>query len=243
MVEVNIEEIDKILRKYNEKSGKPVKKTSKRERKKPVKKTSKQERKKSEQSFQEFQSAQTSHQPDKEQNPKGDVPETFEEVTDEEIRELEETPKDHFKIFNRTVEYPERISGTPTILYYDTDYTCKLIRGKIKGDGSFRIDERTFDFTKGKPAILTVKRKGGRNSTHPFYLLKYDNMNPINIAKTNSSVPTPEEATRLINLRTLETLSRIEGGKMRKAPLLILMIIGVVIGFLTAFFLIKGGYF
>ena len=46
-----------------------------------------------------------------------------------------------------------------------------------------------------------------------------------------NSNPTPEQASRLIELKTLETLSTIEGGKMRKGPLIIVMLASFFGGF------------
>jgi len=98
-------------------------------------------------------------------------------------------------------------------------------------DGSLQIDERIFDFSEGQPSILSVQRGKGRSSSHPFYILRYDNMHPINVNDYPDSNPTPEQASRLVELKTLETLSRIEGGKMRKGPIIIIMLASFFGGF------------
>lgn len=125
----------------------------------------------------------------------------------------------------------DRVTSGPTILYYDTDNTCKLVTGKINRDGSLQIDERLFDFAEGQPSILSIQKGRGRSSSHPFYILRYDNMHPIDITDYPDSNPTPEQASRLIELGTLETLSKIEGGKLRKGPLIILMLVAFFGGF------------
>jgi hypothetical protein len=107
------------------------------------------------------------------------------------------------------------------VLYYDTDRTCSIIQPKISKDGSVRIHDRIFDFTVGQPSI--IKFGGKKSKSHPFYVLKYDNMLPIDLVQYPPSNPTPEETTRLVDLRTLETLSQIAGAKMKKLPLIILM--------------------
>lgn len=125
----------------------------------------------------------------------------------------------------------DKVSGRPTILYFDTDNTCKLITGKLKNDGSLQIDDRIFDFTQGQPSILTIKGGKGRSSSYPFYVLRYDNMVPIDVNEYPESNPTPEQASRLVELKTLETLSRIEGGKLKKGPIIILMLASFFGGF------------
>lgn len=125
----------------------------------------------------------------------------------------------------------DKLTSRPTILYYDTDNTCKLVTGKLSKDGSLQIDDRLFDFSEGQPSILSIQRGKGRSSSHPFYILKYDNMNPIDVDYHPDSNPTPEQASRLVELQTLETLSRIEGGKMKKGPLIILMLVAFFGGF------------
>jgi len=117
----------------------------------------------------------------------------------------------------------DRIYSRPTILYYDTDNTCKLVTSSIRKDGSVVIDDRLFDFSGGQPDILTMKGKGGRFVSYPFYIVKHDNMKPIDIDEYPDSKPTPDEASRLVELQTLKTLAQIEGGKMKKGPLIILM--------------------
>jgi len=125
----------------------------------------------------------------------------------------------------------DRLSSRPTILYFDTDNTCKMVTGKLAKDGSLQIDERLFDFSEGQPSILTLGRGKGRSSAHPFYILRYDNMTPIDINDYPNSNPTPEQASRLVELKTLETLSTIEGGKMKKGPLIIVMLASFFGGF------------
>jgi hypothetical protein len=128
-------------------------------------------------------------------------------------------------------EEGDKLSTKPTILYYDTDNTCKMVTGKLNKDGSLQIDERLFDFSEGQPSILSIGRGKGRSSAHPFYILRYDNMRPVDINDYPDSNPTPEQASRLVELKTLETLSRIEGGKMRKGPLIIIMLASFFGGF------------
>ncbi len=111
----------------------------------------------------------------------------------------------------------------PMVLYFDTDRTCSIIQPKIERDGSVRIHDRMFDFTEGQPSVIKF---GGRKSSksHPFYIIKYDNMLPLDLVEWPPSNPTPEETTRLVDLKTLETLSQIAGAKLKKAPLIILML-------------------
>lgn len=129
------------------------------------------------------------------------------------------------------VDYSD-IMSRPTILYYDTDRTCSIINAKIKKDGSVRVGGRVFDFTEGQPAILNTGGRKGKK-THPFYVIKYDNMKPIDVVVYPKSNPTPEETNRLVNLKTLETLSSIAGRKIGKLPLIILILVGFAIGFVT----------
>lgn len=122
----------------------------------------------------------------------------------------------------------------PTILYFDTDRTCQLVQPKVNENGSVEIGERTFDFTEGQPSILNMG-KWGRKQSHPFYILKYDTMTPIDITKYGSTNPTPEQATRLIELGTLETLSKIPGGKMKKGILILIMGVSAMIGAVSVY--------
>jgi hypothetical protein len=124
------------------------------------------------------------------------------------------------------------IVGNPVVLYYDTDRTCTLLNVKIGKDGSAKIGERMFDFTPGAPSIMTIGGKGRRKS-HPFYMLKYDNMHPLDVTEYGMSNPTPEQASRLTDLKTLETLSQITGAKVKKGAIIIFMILGIAIGFIT----------
>lgn len=144
-------------------------------------------------------------------------------------------PPKRGRFFNRggghSYVLEDRVTTNPTILYYDTDNTCKLITGKLSRDGSLQVDDRLFDFSEGVPSILNIKRGKGRSSSHPFYILRYDNMKPIDINDYPDSNPTPEQASRLIELKTLQTLTQIEGGKMRKGPLIILMLASFFGGF------------
>lgn len=125
----------------------------------------------------------------------------------------------------------------PTVLYFDTDRTCQLIQPKVNENGSVIIGDRTFDFSKGQPSILNMG-KWGRKQSHPFYIIKYSSMNPIDIAEEYpESNPTPEQASRLIELGTLETLSKIPGGKMRKGILILLMVVSMIMGAVMVYML------
>lgn len=124
----------------------------------------------------------------------------------------------------------------PTVLYFDTDRTCRLVQPKINPDGSVQIDGRLFDFAEGQPSIISLG-KTGKEKTNPFYIVKYDNMKPLDLTIMPESVPTPEQATRLVELRTLETLSKIEGGALKKGPLVILVAISIVVGFMAGYVL------
>jgi len=124
------------------------------------------------------------------------------------------------------------IMANPMVLYFDTDRTCSVINAKIKKNGSVDIGERTFDFAEAQPSILRLGGKG-KKKTHPFYIIKYSNTNPVDIAEFPESIPTPEETNRLVNLKTLETLSRITGGKIGKMPLILMLLIGFAIGFVA----------
>jgi len=104
----------------------------------------------------------------------------------------------------------------------------------VNENGSVEIGERTFDFTEGQPSILNMG-KWGRKQSHPFYILKYDTMTPIDITKYESTNPTPEQATRLIELGTLETLSKIPGGKIKKGILILIMGVSAMIGGVSVF--------
>lgn len=132
------------------------------------------------------------------------------------------------------------IMANPMILYFDTDRTCSVINGKINEDGSLKIGERIFDFVEGNPAILKLGGKG-KKKTHPFYIVKYNNMKPIDMTEYPNSIPSPEETTRLVDLKTLETLSRIAGGKIGKVPLIMLLLVGLLIGGVTVFMLFMTG--
>jgi len=132
------------------------------------------------------------------------------------------------------------IMANPMVLYFDTDRTCSVVNAKIKENGSLSIGERTFDFTEAQPSVLKLGGKG-RKKTHPFYVVKYSNVKPIDIAEFPESDPTPEETNRLVNLKTLETLSRIAGGKIGKMPLIILLLVGFLIGFITKLMLTLTG--
>ena len=123
----------------------------------------------------------------------------------------------------------------PTVLYFDTDRTCHLIQPKVNGDGSVRVGERTFDFSKGQPSILNMG-KFARKQSHPFYIIKYSNMNPIDVAKEYpTSNPTPEQASRLVELGTLETLAKIPGAKMKRGVLILLMIMSIAMGAIAVY--------
>ena len=132
------------------------------------------------------------------------------------------------------------IMANPMVLYFDTDRTCSVINTKIKENGSVDIGERTFDFTEAQPSILKLGGKG-KKKTHPFYIIKYSNTTPVDIAEFPESDPTPEETNRLVNLKTLETLSRITGGKIGKMPLIILLLVGFLIGFISKLMLTLTG--
>lgn len=122
------------------------------------------------------------------------------------------------------------IISRPTVLYFDTDRTCELIQPKVNENGSVVIGERTFDFTKGQPSILNMGG-WGRKKSHPFYIIKYSSMNPIDIAEEYPETnPTPEQASRLIELGTLETLSKIPGGKIKRLWLILLMSMSMAMG-------------
>lgn len=131
------------------------------------------------------------------------------------------------------------IMANPMVLYFDTDRTCSVINAKIKENGSVSVGERTFDFTEAQPSVLKIG--GKRKKTHPFYIIKYSNTNPVDIAEFPESVPTPEETNRLVNLKTLETLSRITGGKIGKMPLILMLLIGFAIGGVAVFMLFMTG--
>jgi len=130
----------------------------------------------------------------------------------------------------------ESLSKKVKVLYYNTDRTCSMLNVKIEGDGSVKIGEKLFDFVEGEPSILYLDKK-----KYPFYILKHDNMKPLSINRYPSSRPTPEEASRLVNLKTLETLSQITGAKLQKGPLIVLMIVSFVIGFVTKIILHLAG--
>jgi len=125
----------------------------------------------------------------------------------------------------------------PTVLYFDTDRTCQLIQPKVDNSGKVMINDRTFDFTRGQPSILNMGSFGKKES-HPFYVVKYDSMTPVDVAgEYPATNPTPEQASRLINLGTLETLSKIPGGKVKKWILILIMIVSIAIGFITCWML------
>lgn len=129
----------------------------------------------------------------------------------------------------KSMDYGGVISR-PTVLYFDTDRTCELIQPKVNENGSVVIGERTFDFTKGQPSILNMGG-WGRKKSHPFYIIKYSSMNPIDIAEEYPETnPTPEQASRLIELGTLETLSKIPGGKIKRLWLILLMSMSMAMG-------------
>lgn len=130
----------------------------------------------------------------------------------------------------------ESLSKKVKVLYYNTDRTCSMLNVKIEGDGSVKIGEKLFDFVEGEPSIIYLDKK-----KYPFYILKHDNMKPLSINRYPSSRPTPEEASRLVNLKTLETLSQITGAKLQKGPLIVLMIVSFVIGFVTKIILHLAG--
>lgn len=114
------------------------------------------------------------------------------------------------------------ILKNPMVLYFDTEKTCSIIQPKLNKDGSIKVHDRVFDFVEGQPSV--IKFKGNRGSTsHPFYIIKYDNMKPLDMSTYPSSNPTPEETTRLVDLQTLQTLSQISGARLKKLPIIILM--------------------
>lgn len=167
-----------------------------------------------------------------------------EEGEEEDAVEMEEIEDEEGKgRWGKRERMPSDFSGNPRFVYWDTDNTCRLMKGKIRKDGALKIDQRTFDMTESRPSILTIKNKRLGKTSHPFFLLRYNSMKPIDPTIYPQTTPTPEEATRLINLETLKTLSKIEGGKMKKLPLILLMIIMFSIGMVLMWVLKMGGIF
>ena len=151
-------------------------------------------------------------------------------VTQESVQRVEPHPNlgiasmDYGNVLNR-----------PTVLYFDTDRTCKLIQPKINQDGSVEIGDRTFDFSEGQPSILNMG-SWGRKKNHPFYIIKYSSMKPIDIANDYpDTVPTPEQASRLVELGTLNTLAKIPSGKVKRSVLILIMGVSAAIGAVSVY--------
>jgi hypothetical protein len=152
-----------------------------------------------------------------------------------EITPMNAQPKKHFYSRNKSGGInilPDEVSSNPTVLYYDTDNTCKLITVKLRDDGSVKLGDRLFDFSNSMPAIMTIT-KNKQKTSYPFFIIKHDNMIPFTPADLQASNPTPDEATRLVDLGTLKTLANIEGAKLKKSVLIILGLMFFFIGFVT----------
>lgn len=162
------------------------------------------------------------------------------EETEQAAKEELEKNKNKFDLtFLHELGMPYELWGKSGALYFDTDRTCQFVDVKIKSDASFEIGEKVFDLAKGKPYILKMDKKTAR----PIYILKHDNIIPIDITDLDASIPTPEEASRLSNLKTLETLSTITGGKVKKSVLVILVAASMMAGFVICFFAKAFGVF
>lgn len=151
-----------------------------------------------------------------------------EELAKEELKKQHEETKASFdQSLLLELGMPYELWGKIGALYFDTDRTCQFVDVKIGKDGSYRIGNKTYDMVKGKPYILKISKKKSR----PIYLLKHDNMIPVDLKKYPSSEPQPEDASRLQNLKTLETLSTIAGAKLKKGAMIILIAASAFAGF------------
>lgn len=164
----------------------------------------------------------------------------LERLNIETQKKAEEEKEKYITEFDKTMIYelgmPYEIWSKTGALYFDTDRTCQLVDVKINKDASFQIGDKIFDMAKGKPYILKIDKKTAR----PIYILRHNNIVPIDISDLEGSTPSPEEASRLTNLKTLETLSTIAGAKLRKSVLVILvaasMMAGIVIKWMLGIF-------
>lgn len=177
---------------------------------------------------------------DKEQEKHQETPAPQQLMQTTQAFEPEQEKSGRFSRLRSSMDYGN-VLDRPVVLYFDTDRTCRMIRPKVNDNGSVEIGERTFDFSKGQPSILNMGVFGKKES-HPFYIVKYSSMKPIDIAlEYPDSNPTPEQASRLVELGTLETLSKIPAGKIKKGILILLMIVSMVMGFVVAYVLTMFG--
>jgi len=129
-----------------------------------------------------------------------------------------------------------RDSGNCKFLYFESEKIARMISQKVL-DGRVKIKKKIFQVDNAVPPVI----KSGLlfKSYRPLYFIKHDRAVPFKIdAKGFSSERSPENLKNLIENKTLDQLlTPKQSGGMQ----IIMIAIGLVIGFLMAYALISSG--